>query len=290
MTGKDLKIFSMFYISEHENLSKTQKMDLYEFVQKADSFSVMNFLTTGQPVYIPNRHRKNVVESFVSTKVGGILTEQGGDPDRARKAQLADVHAAPGDNPELKQSRDFSAKAKELSQQGGDSEAKYASTPDYKEDTVKQAGLDIKNKGEEMAGQAQAWYKGGINALANKFAGADMAQTSEDSIAHSEKIAGIEKALNSGAAGLAATAVAAVVGYLGYKVYKNYFSKAARACKAAPDKKACMAKVRAGAITQAARTINSQKASCKKSADPAKCAAKLDAKLGKMRAKLGSLK
>ena len=141
-----------------------------------------------------------------------------------------------------------------------------------------------------MAGQAQAWYKGGINALANKFAGADMAQTSEDSIAHSEKIAGIEKALNSGAAGLAATAVAAVVGYLGYKVYKNYFSKAARACKAAPDKKACMAKVRAGAITQAARTINSQKASCKKSADPAKCAAKLDAKLGKMRAKLGSLK
>ena len=75
MTGNDLKIFSMFYVSEHDNLSRDQKLDLYEFIKEADSFSVMNFLVTGKPIYVPNRYRRNVVENFMSTQFGRILVE-----------------------------------------------------------------------------------------------------------------------------------------------------------------------------------------------------------------------
>jgi len=289
MTGKDLKIFSMFYIAEHDNLSKAQKLDLYEFVQRADTFSVMNFLTTGQPVYIPNRYRKNVVENFVSTKVGGILTEADDTMtagEKARRAGHSGQTLSQAHDAENARTDAFAGR-----EMGGSPESKYASTPEgsyNKPDSLGQMARDVRGAAEKGAADVAAWYKGGIESLASKLAATDTFGGAEGPTA--DKVAQIQKALNTGATGLGAAAVAALVGFLGYKIYKNYFSQAAKACKGAPDKKACMAKVRAGAISKAAATINSQKANCKKSADPAKCAAKLDAKLAKMRAKVGALK
>ena len=343
MTSNDLKIFSMFYIAEHDNLSKPQKMDLYEFVKKADTFSVMNFLVTGQPIYVPTRHRQAVVESFIDTKVGYILTE--GPLDTAVKhgkdAWDTVKHGAEHATGAVKDAAhgvvDYAHKlggegaaghaartVKDAASDVGDAVSRGAGAVTGAAKDAAHGVVDAAHKlggegqvghavrhGKEMASDAGEaigkaahqvgdtatkaagavgdFYKGGIETIANRLADTDTFGQ-HGLFGHGQKVQDIIKNLNQGATGIAATAAAAAIGYLGYKVYKNYFSGAAKACKAAPDKKACMTKVRLGAITQAAKTLNSQKGTCKKSTDPAKCAAKIDAKLAKMRTKASSLK
>jgi len=291
MTSNDLKIFSMFYIAEHDNLNQAQKMDLYEFVKKADSFSVMNFLTNGHPIYVPTRYRMNVVESFIKTPVGSVLVEtpsaDDADPDKARHAArdqtLSQAHDVENDKTDAWTGKEM----------GGTPESKHASTPDgsyNKPDSFGQKVRDAKNAVGDAADWVKDMYKGGVEAMAKRFVGSDIGVDPSDNLGHAAKLADMEHKINMGMAGVGASTVAAIVGFLGYKVYKNYFSQAARACKAAPDKKACMAKVRAGSITQAAKAIGSKKSICKKSSNPAQCAAKIDKKLAKMKAKLGTLK
>jgi len=337
MNTNDLKIFSLFYISEHDNLDKNQKEDLYEFVKKADSFSVMNFLVTGTPTYVPTRHRHTIFESFVATGVGSILTELPAEVHAIPHAldyvgkTLARVPGAFG-TAVSHGVHDVGDKIKDIahSTQRGVEDAVAAMdnegpvshairhsknaivdtvkdaahavghayedvvdfggiaaglTKDAAVATAKTAGEYAKHAPEELG----KLYTGSLETIANKLADTDTFGNHE-LFGHGQKVRDLTMNLHGGVVALSGTAAASAIAYLGYKVYKNYFSNAARVCKAAPDKHACMARVRVGAIEQTAKVLASQKPLCKKSKEPAKCIAKIDKKLNKMREKAGLLK
>ncbi len=102
------------------------------------------------------------------------------------------------------------------------------------------------------------------------------------------KATGASSAAMGGATVLGAAALAGLLIYGGVKVYKNYFSAAAKKCQglSGSAKDACMAKARAAATQAEIRDLSSAKSACSKAKDPAKCAATVNAKIAKLRAKL----
>lgn len=46
----DLKLFALFYVNEHENLSTSEKKYFYNFIEKVNEQQIKNLLITGKPV------------------------------------------------------------------------------------------------------------------------------------------------------------------------------------------------------------------------------------------------
>lgn len=86
-----------------------------------------------------------------------------------------------------------------------------------------------------------------------------------------------------GAVGAAVAAAAALTA--GVMAYRKFFSKAAKACSGAPDKKACLAQYKMKAKQAQISALNSGKAKCAKSKNPATCKAKIDSKISALKAK-----
>jgi hypothetical protein len=107
-----------------------------------------------------------------------------------------------------------------------------------------------------------------------------------------EKIAGAAgKAAEfaQGHPGMIGAAVAAAAALTaGVVAYRKIFSKAAKACAGAPDKGTCMAQYKMKAKQAQIAAINAGKAKCAKAKDPAKCKAKIDAKIAGIKAKMSS--
>lgn len=85
--------------------------------------------------------------------------------------------------------------------------------------------------------------------------------------------------------GAGAVALATLVTYAAYKVYKNFFSKAAKACagKKGAEKDACMQSYKVKAKQAQAKVLMNGMTACKKSKDPAKCKAAIQAKIAKLK-------
>lgn len=105
-----------------------------------------------------------------------------------------------------------------------------------------------------------------------------------------EKVSGAAKAAGEFAqqhgGTLAAAAAAAAAIAAGVMAYRRFFSKAARACRKAPDRKACLAQQKIKAKQAQISTINAGKAKCAKSKNPAGCKAKIDNKINAIKAKM----
>ena len=70
MNSKDLKLFTYFYIAEHDNLSKKYRVQLMEFVKSASNVEIVNLLKTGKPVREVNiTEGAEVLNEFVITAI-----------------------------------------------------------------------------------------------------------------------------------------------------------------------------------------------------------------------------
>jgi len=85
---------------------------------------------------------------------------------------------------------------------------------------------------------------------------------------------------------LAAAAAAAAAIAAGVMAYRRFFSKAAQACKGAADRSSCLQQYKVKAKQAQISAINAGKAKCAKTKDPAKCKAKIDAKIAGLKSKM----
>jgi len=133
---------------------------------------------------------------------------------------------------------------------------------------IKQVQTDVQNMRDVATGNSS-------NNSA-KRAGADRAQVSPTNWKN------YDNPTTRTAAGIAVAGAGLLAAY---KIYKSFFSKAARACsgKSGDEKKACMAQYRLRALRAQIAALTKAKSSCK---GDAKCIAKLDAKITKLKAKM----
>jgi len=150
---------------------------------------------------------------------------------------------------------------------------------------AKAAGKAVE-KGAEAAGDAvntaakYATVKGGQ--AAEKIGKG--AQQAGDAVAGAASKAAEFAQGHGGMIGAAAAAAAALTA--GVMAYRRFFSKAAQACKTAPDRAACLSQYKMKAKQAQIATVNAGKAKCAKTKDPAKCKAKIDAKINTLKAKM----
>lgn len=83
MTLNDLKVFSLFYVNDHENLTKDNKLYFVNFIKEADEFELMNLLVTGKAKKINEDEAIYALESFFNSPVPYLL--EAGPGDLARK-------------------------------------------------------------------------------------------------------------------------------------------------------------------------------------------------------------
>jgi len=128
-------------------------------------------------------------------------------------------------------------------------------------------------------------------ASAAKSAGSHVASAAHSAV---EKGGQMASAANTamgghGVAALAATALAGVAAYGATKIYKRFFSQAARACagKSGPQKDACMKQFKMKATQAKIAALNKSKATCKKSKNPQKCVAAIQAEIQKAQSSAG---
>jgi hypothetical protein len=74
-----------------------------------------------------------------------------------------------------------------------------------------------------------------------------------------------------------------------YAAYKRFFSKAAKACKDAPDRKACLQKYKKQAAMAKAQALQAGMAKCASTKDPEKCKASIAKKVAKAKAEAAAI-
>jgi hypothetical protein len=75
MNTQDLKLFTLCYVFEHDNLMLEEKEILGEFIVDADAHQVMHLLNSGEATdYIPEEGNE-IVEYYYNNVVAPILTE-----------------------------------------------------------------------------------------------------------------------------------------------------------------------------------------------------------------------
>jgi len=99
-----------------------------------------------------------------------------------------------------------------------------------------------------------------------------------------KKFAGSKTGKGIGIALAIAAATAAA-----YAAYKRFFSKAARACKDAPDRKACLQKYKKEAILAKANALQAGMAKCAQTKDPEKCRESISKKVAKAKAEAAAI-
>lgn len=61
---KDLKLFTLFYIDEHDRLTKEEKKYLYNFTESATKEQIIHLLMTGKPVKKPSIKEVEYIASW----------------------------------------------------------------------------------------------------------------------------------------------------------------------------------------------------------------------------------
>jgi len=302
----------MFYVSENDDFDAKKKLELLNIIESADEKALMDLFVKNEieaPLDLFETEEKSteqlIGESAILCEQADWLME--GDEYLAEdmKNRLKDMLGMETDL-KYKISKAAGSAKKALEKQLDSLGDKISA---LKSSIAKGAGEAVE-KGKEMAGEAgEAVKKGAEKAVkAGGEAiekGKEMAGEAGEKIAKGagkavetakdvagdvgEKVSGAaSKAAefaqaNPGAVGGAVAAAAALTA--GVMAYRKFFSRAAKACASAPDKKACMANYKIKARQAQVQALNSGKAKCAKTKDPAKCKAKIDGKIATLRAK-----
>lgn len=145
-------------------------------------------------------------------------------------------------------------------------------------DKTKEVAVDVADKTKEVAVDA---------ADKTKEVAGDVAKSAGEKIGGAVSKAGEYISQNPGtAAGIAVGAAAAVAA--GVMAYKRFFSKGAKACKNAPDKPKCTKELKIKAMGARIQAMNTGKAKCANTKNPAKCTAKIDQKIAATKTKMAS--
>ena len=176
--------------------------------------------------------------------------------------------------------------------------------------SAQQLGHDVSTGAQHIAGDAKNFYKGVIQnpnqSMQNVVGGAQ--QMGHDAVSGIKGFAsnvmnnpggamhsalGIAKmaatkgvaALAPYAPALAGAGAAAAVGYGAYKLYQKLFAKNANQCQnlQGPEKQACMAKAKQGALQAEGNEIQKGSALCNKAQDPEKCRQQIMQKAAKVK-------
>lgn len=308
MKPYELKVFAMFYINEHDNLTKKQKLQLMEWVKDTDTGNVINLLITGEPKNLSLAAKSKVMESFSSSPTAEMLNEAFNIAEIdwkevAKGAKEIAKGSAKTGKKYLKTAGEVYKKAggKAVAKVRGKVAKKLYAGSAKDAAAARDAARDAAAKAAEKARTA---YKKGTSIFQGKQGlkgramllkkdvgkagkeayekGSQMAKAGAEKVSQAaSKAAELAKAHP----GLAAAAAAAAVAAAGFLVYKRFFSKAAKACKGSPDRKACIQDFKQKARNAQAAALRSKMSICAKSKDPAGCKSKVQAKIAKLTGK-----
>lgn len=315
VTMKDdiLKIYSKYFVAEYDDFTYSKKIAMLNFIEEADEMELLSLFESGEIIEPPfgsmvKSDTTIIGESILLLGEVETMLENGNYLAEDLKNKLKDML---GMETDLKYKIGKAAgKTKEaLQKQLADLQDKI---PDVKAAIAK--GVEKLGKaaehGKELAAQAPGAIAKGAQTVAKKAA--EMGQGGKETIKdigrglHSDlghlgkagsavkkgaqavaDYAGVSQSGVLGAGGIAAaTAVAAAALTGGIMAYRRFFSKAARACKSAPDRKACLAQYKTKALQAQIAALNAGKAKCAKTKKSDACKAKIDSKIAVIKSKM----
>jgi hypothetical protein len=309
-----LKTYAMFYVSENDEFNMKKKLDMLNFIENADESMLMDLFENGE-IEPPFGLLDEVVEKNDATLIGessimiakvNHLLEGDVILEIDLKNSLKDALGMQTDL-KYKITKAAGSAKKALEKQLSAISDKIG---DLKDSIAKGAGKAVE-KGKEMAGEAGEAIEKGAKAVAKTAgkayesgkemageAGEKIAKTAGKAVEAGKEMAGEAGEKIGSAAGKAAefakdqpgmvgAAVAAAAALTaGVMAYRKFFSKAAQACKTAPDKAACLGQYKMKAKQAQIAALSAGKAKCRKSKNAAGCAAKIDAKINALKAKM----
>jgi len=249
-----LQVFTAAFIAELD-MEKSRKSDLLEYVSVAGKDELLYYLATGSIAtgIIQEAEMLTYTESIVENLVNEV--DWKGMGGKAKEA----IKSAPGQVKSAAKSAGSAIKGAPGALKGAASKA----SSNFQRGT---AGLKT-GHGYEGVGKVQkmgAKYQAGKEAV-KKFAGSKTG-----------KGVGIALAI------AAATAAS-------YVAYKKFFSAGAKACKAAPDKKACLQQYKKKAAMAKAAALQAGMSKCASSSNPEKCKSSLASKVAKAKAEAAAI-
>jgi cell pole-organizing protein PopZ len=276
-----LRFFAKAYVAETESLVAEEKAIMYEFLDDADAHEILALLHTGD-IPAPLTEQEMVYLEFnVGHEINAVFENAGMDLPfpviyECTPADLLEFYIAENNlYEELLSEASVKGKMKEKAVLARSGLKDVAGRVGAKWQRMRQkyTPRNIKAGAKAKYGTRKAQFGRGVKALKG------MPGKGKE---RWDKMGKMGKAgVIIGATAAAAAAIAAA-----YAVYKNYMSKAARACKGAENKEACKAKFRQQAVKAQIQTLQSQKARCKQTKNPEKCASKIDAKINKLKTKV----
>lgn len=289
-----LRFFAKAYVAETESLVAEEKAIMYEFLDDADAHEILALLHTGD-IPAPLTEQEMVYLEFnVGHEINAVFENAGMDLPfpviyECTPSDLLEFYIAENNlYEELLSEASLKGKMKEKAALARSGLKDVAGRMSAKMQRMKQkvggVGRKDPKTGRRIPGNVEARLKAKYGATKAQFGRGVKALKGMPGKGkeHWDKMGKMGKAgVIIGATAAAAAAIAAA-----YAVYKNYMSKAARACKGAENKEACKAKFRQQAVKAQIQTLQSQKARCKQTKNPEKCASKIDAKINKLKTKL----
>jgi len=252
-----LQVFTAAFIAELD-MERSRKVDLLEYVAVANKSDLLYYLATGS--IATGIIQESEMLSYTENIIESLIFEDNFTDDEWRARQ---------------KEKGFKVDAAPAKKTAGDAARKVGSTLKKVPGNIAKAasnfsrGLSGKQTGHALepvgrvqkAGQAVGKAKDAVKTFAGSKTG---------------------KGIGIALAVAAATAAS-------YVAYKKYFSAGAKACKAAPDKKACLQQYKKKAAMAKASALQAGMSKCASSSDPAKCKASIASKVAKAKAEAAAI-
>jgi hypothetical protein len=290
-TQEILRTYAMFYVSENDDFSAKEKLDLLNIVESAEETELMGLFESGKLeaptdlLFEDDRSDAALIgEASIMCEATQHLLEGDHLLELDLQNRLKDLLGMETDL-KYKIAKAAGSAKKALMKQLDNVQDKIG---DLRDAIAKGAGKAVE-KAKDVAGAAKD-VAGDVGEKVSKGVSKGVETAKDVAGDVGEKVSGAaSKAAeyaqqHPGMVGGAVAAAAALTA--GVMAYRKFFSKAAQACKSAPDKAACMAQYKMKAKQAQIATLNAGKAKCAKSKAPDKCKAKIDAKISALKAKM----
>ena len=294
MNTTDLKIFAMYYVMEHDNLLKEEKIAVMEFIKDNSEDHVKHLLLTGEVKYELVKEDLDFIKEGITDNWPNVVSAR--NYGRVHGALAAVLVAAAAFAAAKAYKRYFTKAGKTCAGKKGIEKKKCIMQVKQKaqQEKLKQLQSALSSgcpKSKDPASCKQKLQSKISKEKAKMGMLGESIEYIEEENFLNEKLwpwvrAGYEQGLTQGAA---AVAVAGLAGVIGAKVYKRYLSQAAKACsgKAGDAKTNCMQKFKLDAIKSKIQAMEAGKSHCKTTSNPEKCVSKLQQKIAQEKAKLG---
>jgi len=290
VSTNDLKLFSFAYIYVHENLTGQEKIQLMEYVKRADRYQVIHLLTTGSPVtHLSETYQVLVEDTFRESPLYDLLEQlpaQYEDPYEVKerkpepKPGTRERQALKGGEPPI---------MGQLSGLVGGSKEKTPLThlqglTGTDTGPAKKPGMfsGIKSAIDKKAHELSQWAinKGWSYPQLRDYM--EKKGMKPDLMTRVSTFWKEHKPL----AGLGAAAVVAAGLTAAYKIWKNYLSQNARLCGklSGGEKSRCIEDLKAKGNQARLNALMKYSAQCNKSKDPEACKQKFGAEASKLKA------